>query len=222
MVHRPNDGGSEGEGGGEVWQGRGARAGRGRAGHMVFLGVVPLLRVRLAGRGKQRRLRGLFPDDPPRDRARHLVLLGSAHGDDVDWPLGEIAVPHRLPSRHGARRAWPQDVQKLGQCDRPPRGHRRHHTRRASPASGTRQLAGEGGGKGEEGPGRGLSGRHSRVWRRRLALRLVGLHGAGPQCQPRHQPRGGLSALLQQGVERHSLRPPLLRGRLQVSWVDPP
>ena len=54
--------------------------GRGRAGHVVQLGAVPVLGVRLARRG-QRGPQGLLPDHPARDGHGYPVLLGREDGE---------------------------------------------------------------------------------------------------------------------------------------------
>mmetsp|Transcript_100323 Transcript_100323/g.281115 ORF Transcript_100323/g.281115 Transcript_100323/m.281115 type:complete len:386 (-) Transcript_100323:409-1566(-) len=184
---------------------------------MVLLGTFPLLCVRLARHGGQRRLRGLFPHVSFGDGSRHLVLLGGQDGDDVHRADGQVAVQDRLPPCTRARRPWPEDVQELGQRHRSHRGDRRHQLGGVAQEAGGGQSAGQGGGAGEEGAVHGLPRWHPRVRRRRLALRPPRLHAAGPERELGHQPRRGLPPLLQQGLERHTLRPAVLRGRLQVS-----
>ena len=76
---RPRDGarGARLRGGG-----RGAAPRRRRARHVVQLGALPLFDAGL-GTGRPRVCRhegGLAPHHPPRDGARHPLLLGSAHG----------------------------------------------------------------------------------------------------------------------------------------------
>ena len=55
-------------------------AGRGRAGHVVLVGPVPVLGVRVAARHAGPG--ALLPDLAAGDRPRHPLLLGRAHGDD--------------------------------------------------------------------------------------------------------------------------------------------
>mmetsp|Transcript_19217 Transcript_19217/g.67846 ORF Transcript_19217/g.67846 Transcript_19217/m.67846 type:complete len:696 (+) Transcript_19217:602-2689(+) len=201
-----------------LWRGRGghhARAGRGRAGHVVQLGAVPLQHRRVAGHGAPR-LQGLLPGHAARDGPRHPLLLGGAHGHDGAQALRRAALQDGVPARHGARQVRPQDEQVAGQRDRPDGGHLRLPAGRPAREARPGQPAAEGGREGQEGPVARLPRRHPRVRRRRHALRPAGVHGAGPRRQPRHQPRRRLPPVLQQAVERDQVRAQELRRRRRL------
>ena len=91
------------------------RAGRGRARHVVLVGPVPVLGLRLARR--HARHAHVLPDDIARDGARHPLLLGRAHGDDGPAAHRPAPVHVGLPARDGARQGGPEDVQVEGQRD---------------------------------------------------------------------------------------------------------
>eukprot|EP00958_Prasinococcus_capsulatus_P012731 scaffold1283_cov321-Prasinococcus_capsulatus_cf.AAC.7 len=193
--------------------GAGADAGRGRAGHLVQLGAVPLLHAGLArehaGPG------AVLPHEPAGDRARHPLLLGGAHGDDGHDAHGARALQAGLPARHGARRPRPQDVQVAGQRHRPAGGDRGHRARGSAGQAGGGQPGPARGAQGAGGPASGLPQRHPRVRHRRAALRAGGVHRAGARHQPGHQPRGGLPHVVQQALERHPFRHPQPRRGLR-------
>ena len=54
------------------------KPGRRRVGHVVLVGPLPLLRVRVAG--ADGRAEAFLPWLPSRDRPRHPLLLGRANG----------------------------------------------------------------------------------------------------------------------------------------------
>ena len=99
-----------------------ARAGPGRARHVVLVGALAALDARLAG--GDRRPAVLLPDVGHADGLRHHLLLGRA--DDHDGPLqhGEVPFRRRLPARPHPRPAGPQDDEEPGQRRRPARASR--------------------------------------------------------------------------------------------------
>src|SRR2546422_7672810 len=93
--------------------------GPGRAGHLVLVVAVAVRHVRLAP--AHRRPATLLPRAHARHGARDPVLVGLPD-DHERLPLpGEAAVHDRVPARHGARHAAPQDVQVARQRHRPAR-----------------------------------------------------------------------------------------------------
>ena len=66
-----------------------------------------------------------------RDRLRHHLLLGRAHGHDDDLLHRPRAVPRRLHQRDRPRRGRAEDVEVEGQRARPARPHRRRGRRDA-------------------------------------------------------------------------------------------
>ncbi len=100
----------------------GPHPGPGRARHLVLLGPLALLHLRLAGRdqGAAHVLSQLGDGDG----LRHPLLLGRAHGHARRALHGRGALPHRLPARDGPRREGREDVEDAGQRHRPARAHR--------------------------------------------------------------------------------------------------
>ena len=116
-----------------------ARAGRGRARHLVLVGAVAVLDAGLAR--ADARAQDLLPDLGDGDRLRHPLLLGRPHDDDGPALHEEGAVPHRLPARHGRRRARRQDVEGEGQRHRSARRRLRRDPRRSWSQKAKERLA---------------------------------------------------------------------------------
>mmetsp|Transcript_6251 Transcript_6251/g.19591 ORF Transcript_6251/g.19591 Transcript_6251/m.19591 type:complete len:217 (-) Transcript_6251:1076-1726(-) len=84
--------------------------GRGRAGHVVFVGPVAVRDGGVARRGLGG-LRAVLSGELPRDRLRHFVLLGGAHGHARHRVHRQAALRHDLHARPRARRKRPENEQ---------------------------------------------------------------------------------------------------------------
>ena len=103
-------------------------AGQRRARHLVLVRAVAVLHPGLARADTG--TRALPADLGAGHRLRHHLLLGRAHGDDVQASHRQSAVPRSLRHRPGARLRRPEDEQVEGQRARPDRPDRRHRRRR--------------------------------------------------------------------------------------------
>src|SRR2546427_184345 len=115
-------------------------AGSGRARHLVLVGALAVLDVRMA-----RRYSGaedLLPELRDGDGLRHPLLLGRPDGDARSAFHGPGALPHRPAARDGAGREGREDVEDARQRHRPPRRH--HEVRRGCSALHPRVDGGAG------------------------------------------------------------------------------
>ncbi len=93
------------------------------------------------------RAQDLLPDDRPRHRLRHPLLLGGPHDDGGAALHEEGPLPDRLPAHDGDGREGREDVEGEGEHHRPRRDHRPARRRRAPLRA---RLADDAGGAGEE------------------------------------------------------------------------
>ncbi len=181
-----------------------AHAGQRRARHLVLQRAVAVLHAGLAR--ADTRTRTLSADLGTGHRLRHHLLLGRAHGDAVQAPHRQSAVPRGLRHRPGARLRRPQDEQierQRARSDRPDRRHRGRRTGRQAHhrADGSPQST-----KHRKTHPQGIPGRHRRLRHGCPAFHLREFGHARPRHQVRPAARRGLPQLLQQAVERHPLR----------------
>eukprot|EP00166_Cyanidium_caldarium_P003673 ctg_357.g228 len=145
-------GGGSAVGAGALRRRRAPRAGPGRVGHLVLVGIVAVLHDGLAGRVRHR-LSPLLPGHGHGDRLRYPLLLGGAH-DHVERGADRPgAVRDGVSARAGAGCRRPQNEQDVGQRDRPAGGHRPVWHRCAAHGAGDRMHArpGHSAGHGESG-----------------------------------------------------------------------
>jgi hypothetical protein len=205
-----------------------ARAGRGRARHVVLVRPLAVLHPWLAGEGTDQsragppdltpdldgRLRKLLPGVDPRDRLGHHLLLGRAHGHARAQADRPVAVQGGAVPRDDPRRARAQDVQVTRERDRPagrdPGPPARSPPREARGREPRRERDREG----DRGPEEGFPEGHPAVRYRRAPLRALRVHGRRARHQPRDPARRGLPQVLQQDLQRNQVRDASARRRV--------
>jgi valyl-tRNA synthetase len=117
------------------------------------------------------------------DRLRHHLLLGCAHDHDDHALHGQGTVQACVHPRLGARCARQEDEQVGGQCAGSCGFDRRHCARTLAGQTLTRLAQTRNRAPGAQEHAKRISRRHSRLWRRRVALHVCCLGELGPQHQ---------------------------------------
>ena len=103
---------------------------RRRPRHMVLVLALAHLALQRHPRTGQRGIQLLLPDERPRHRPRHPLLLGGPHDYGRIRVRRQAPLPQCLLHRHRPRQNRPQDVEIAGQLARPARTHRQVRCRR--------------------------------------------------------------------------------------------
>ena len=181
-----------------------ARAGPRRARHLVLVGAVALLHPRLA---RTHRPPGdVLSDHRAGHRLRHHLLLGRAHDHVRTQVHGRRPVPRGIHPRTRARRRRQQDVEVEGKHPRSHRSHRRDRPRRAHRQAHHRPDAAAARAADHRGHPAPVPRRDPGLRHRRPAVHVLLAGHPGARHPLRPGPHRGIRQLLQQALERRTLR----------------